>query len=139
MTKHQHCADTWLVGLALALVVLVGALGVGQTARAAEAYRLALEAPITVTQNKNTELVAVVRDSQGHPVSGVPVDFRVESGWEKNITLSSQRAVTDQKGEAHTTFQSRMTGVVHITVRAGDSATTAHITVSGAGSTGPGR
>ena len=139
MTKQQHCADTWLVELALALGVLLGALGVGQTARAAEAYRLALEAPITVTQNKNTELVAVVRDSQGHPVSGVPVDFRVESGWEKNIKLSSQRAVTDKKGEAHTTFQSSMTGVVHLTVHAGDSATTAHITVSGAGSTGPGR
>ena len=84
---------------------------------------------------KDADLVAIVMDSQWQPAAGVPVEFRVQSGWEKNITLSSHRPMTDKNVQARTTFQSNMTGVVHITAQAGDAATMAHIVVSASGST----
>lgn len=135
MIKQRRFSGEWMVGLALALVVLLGAPGFVQTARTAGAYNLSLETPQTVTQYQKVELAAVVRDSQGQPVDGVPVEFWVESGWEKNIVLSSQRPVTQKNGAARSTFQSDMTGVIRITAQVGDSATTAHIAVTGAGST----
>src|SRR5215468_717338 len=83
MTKQRRYASAWMVGLALALVVLLGAPGLGQTVMAADGSHLALEAPSEVTQNSTTELVILVRDSQGRPVNGVSVDFRAEPSWEK--------------------------------------------------------
>ena len=81
--------------------------------------------------------MAVVRDSQGQPVNGVPVEFRAQSGWENNITFTPQRPVTQNNGEARTIFLANMTGEVRVTARAGDSAMMAIIAVSGAGSVGP--
>jgi len=139
MTKQRRYASAWMVGLALALVVLLGAPGLGQTVMAADGSRLALEAPSEVTQNSTTEIVVMVHDSQGRPVNGVSVDFRAEPSWEKNIMFSPQRPVTLENGEARTTFTPNMTGIVHITAQAGDKAMTAAITVTGAGSSGAGR
>jgi hypothetical protein len=48
MTKQRRFAGAWMVGmvgLALALVVFLGAPGLAQTAKPAGAYRLSLEAP----------------------------------------------------------------------------------------------
>jgi hypothetical protein len=47
--------------------------------------------------------------------------------------------MTEDNGGAPSLVVADMTGIVHITARAGDQAMTARITVSGAGSTGAGR
>jgi hypothetical protein len=135
MAKQRRYTSEWLVGLALALVVLMGAPGFGQTPK----YRLALEAPMDATQNEGLSLVAIVRDSQGQPVNAVPVEFSVPSDWQNNITFTPQRPVTQNNGQASTMFQSNMTGEVRVTARVGDSTMIAIIAVSGAGSYGAGR
>src|SRR5262249_46580861 len=108
-------------------------------AMAAEAYRLVLEAPSTGTQNREFMIVAEVRDSAGQPVNGVPVVFSVEPEWQKNVSFTLQRSMTEDNGGAPSLVVANMTGIVHITARAGDQEMTARITVSGAGSTGAGR
>lgn len=122
-----------MVGLALALVVFLGAPGLVPDVRAAK-FTMSLQAPDEVMQHQNAELIAVVTDSQGQPVSGMPVEFRVAPGWENNVALSPQ-SITTQNGEARVAFRSDMTGVLYVTARAGDAAATTHVTVSGAGST----
>jgi len=135
MTQQRRYTSAWLVGLALALVVLIGTQGFGQSAK----YHLALEAPMDATQNEALNLVAIVRDSQGQPVNAVPVEFSVPSDWQNNITFTPQRPVTQNNGQASTMFQSNMTGEVRVTARAGDSTMMAIIAVTGAGSYGAGR
>ena len=139
MSKERSFSDAWMVGLALALAVVLEAPDLGQTVMAADGNHLALEAPSEVRQNETVELIAVVRDSQGRPLNGVPVGFRAEPGWEKNILFSPQNPTTLENGEARTTLTANMTGIVHITAQAGDKAMTAAITVTGAGSSGAGR
>jgi len=134
MTKQRRFSGAWMVVLALALVVILGAPSFAQDARTAGRYNVSLRAPDEVLQYQNTELVAVVKDSQGNPVSGIPVDFRVGPGWEKDATLSPQR-ITTENGEARIVFRSDMTGVVYVTAQAGDTAATTPIAVSGSGST----
>jgi len=128
-----------MVGLALALAVLLGAPGLEQTVMAADGNHLALEAPSEVTQNSTTELVILVRDSQGQPVNGASVDLRAEPGWEKNIMFSPPRPSILENGEARGTFTPNMTGIIHITAQAGDKAMTTAITVTAAGSVSTGR
>jgi hypothetical protein len=129
---------TWLTDVTVA--VLSEAPSAAPPAMAAGVARLVLEAPTTGTQNKEFVIVAEVRDSGGQPVNGVPVEFSVEEpDWQKNISFTPQRSMTEDNGEAHTLVLPNMTGIVHITARAGDRAMTARITFSGAGSTGAGR
>ena len=135
MTKPRRYTSEWMVGLALALVVLIRAPGFGQTSQ----YHLALEAPMNATQNEALNLVAIVQDRQGQPVNAVTVVFSVPSDWQNNITFTPQRPVTQNNGQASTMFKSNMTGEVRVTAKAGDSAMMAIIAVSGAGSYGPGR
>ena len=135
MTRPRRYTSAWVVGLALALVVLMGAPGFGQSAK----YHLALEAPMDATQNEALNLVATVRDSQKQPVNAVPVEFSVPSEWQNNITFTPQRPVTENNSQASTMFQSNMTGEVRITARTGGSTMMAIIAVSGAGSYGAGR
>jgi len=135
MTKPRRYTSEWMVGLALALVVLMGAPGFGQSAK----YHLALEAPMNATQNEALNLVAIVQDRQGQPVNAVTVVFSVPSDWQNNITFTPQRPVTENNGQASTMFQSNMTGEVRVTARAGGSTMMAIIAVSGAGSYGAGR
>jgi uncharacterized OB-fold protein len=128
---------TWITDVTVA--VLSEAPSAAPPAMAAGASRLVLEAPSTGTQNKEFVIVAEVRDSAGQPVNGVPVEFSVEPDWQKNISFTPQRPVTENNGDAVTLVVPNMTGIVHITARAGDREMTARITVSGAGSTGAGR
>ena len=132
MTKQQRLSGGWIVGLALALVVFLGALGFVQDAQAAQ-YNMSLRAPDEVLQYQNAELIATVTDSQGHPVNGIPVEFRAAPGWENNVTLAPQ-SITTQNGEARTVFRSDMTGMVNMTAQAGDATAMTHVTVSGTGS-----
>jgi hypothetical protein len=129
---------TWLTDVTVA--VLAETPSGAPPAMAAGVSRLVLEAPTTGTQNKEFVIVAEVRDSAGQPVNGVPVEFSVEEpDWQQNVSFTPQRPVTENNGEAHTLVLPNMTGIVHITARAGDRAMTARITFSGAGSTGAGR
>ena len=121
-----------MVGLALALVVFLGAPGLVPDARAAQ-YNVSLQAPDELLQYQNAEVVAIVTDSQGRPVNGIPVEFRVAPGWENNVALTPQ-SISTQNGQARVVFRSDMTGVVYMTAQAGDATATTHITVSGTGS-----
>jgi hypothetical protein len=111
----------------------------GPPTKDAPAVQLSLEAPSLATLNDGVDVVAMVYDGQGKPVSGVPVEFRVASGWENNVDLMPKRPVTEQNGEAHTTFRGRVTGIVPLSAHVGDVATTVNITLSTVGSVGPGR
>ena len=133
MTKQLRLSGGWMVGLALALVVFLGVPGLVPDARAAQ-FNMSLKAPDEIRQYQNAEMVAYVTDSQGQPVNGIPVQFRVAPDWENNVELSAQSIIA-QNGEARVAFRPDMTGVLSLTARAGDASATTHVTVSGAGST----
>jgi hypothetical protein len=128
---------TWITDVTMA--VLSEAPSGAPAAMAGGVSHLVLEVPMVGTQNKMFTIVAEVRDSGGQPVNGVPVEFSVEADWQPNIRFTPQRALTENNGEALSLVVPNMTGIVHITARAGDQAMTARVTVSGAGSTGAGR
>jgi len=133
MTKQPRLPGVWLGGLALVLVGLLGVLGFAQDARAAGDYSLSLRAPDLIQQYDNIELKAVVTDSQGQPVNGVPVTFQVAPDWQQNASVVPNQTMT-QDGTASTSFRANMPGVVMVTAQAGNTTETAHITVTGSGS-----
>jgi hypothetical protein len=108
-------------------------LGVVPTARAADDYSVALLTPDLIRQFEDVELTAVVKDSQGQPVNDLPVTFQVAPEWQKDTTLVPSQTLTHD-GTASTMFQAVVPGVVQVTVQAGHSTQTTHITVTGAGS-----
>jgi uncharacterized OB-fold protein len=129
---------TWNTDVTVA--VLAEAPSAAPSAMAPGVSHLVLEVPMTGTQNREFVIVAEVRDSAGQPVNGVPVEFSVvEPDWQKNMSFTPQRSMTEDNGGAPSLVVANMTGIVHITARAGDQAMTARITVSGAGSSGSGR
>ena len=113
-----------------------GASGLAEipcTARAADDYSVSLQTPDLIRQFEDVELTAVVKDSQGQPVNGIPVTFQVAPDWQQDTTLVPIRTLTHD-GIANTVFQADMPGVVRVTVQAGNTSQTTHITVTGAGS-----
>ncbi len=133
MSTHLHPSRRWLGGLALVLVGLLSVLGWASTARAADDYSVSLQTPDLIRQFEDVELTAVVKDSQGQPVNGIPVTFQVAPDWQQDTTLVPIRTLTHD-GIANTVFQADMPGVVRVTVQAGNTSQTTHITVTGAGS-----
>jgi Bacterial Ig-like domain (group 1) len=133
MSTHLRPSRRWLGGLALVLVGLLSVLGWASTARAADDYSVSLQTPDLIRQFEDVELTAVVKDSQGQPVNGIPVIFQVAPDWKKDTTLEPIRTLT-RDGIANTVFQADMPGVVRVTVQAGNTSQTTHITVTGAGS-----
>ena len=133
MSTHLRSSRRWLGGLTLALVGLLSVLGWASTARAADDYSVSLQTPDLIRQFEDVELTAVVKDSQGQPVNGIPVTFQVAPDWQHDTTLVPSQALT-RDGKASTVFQAAVPGVVQVTVQAGNSTQTTHITVTGAGS-----
>jgi len=133
MTTHLRPSGRWIGGLALVLVGLLGVLGFVHNARAAGDYSVSLQMPDLVTQFERVELTAVVTDSQGQPVNGVPVTFQVAPDWQKNVRLVPNQAMT-RDGTASTFFDADMPGVVVVTAQVGNTTETTHITVTGSGS-----
>ena len=133
MSTHLRPSRRWLGGLALVLVGLLSVLGWVPTARAADDYSVSLQAPDLIRQFEDVELTAVVKDGQGQPVNGIPVTFQVAPDWQQDTTLVPIRTLTHD-GIANTVFQADMPGVVRVTVQAGNTSQTTHITVTGAGS-----
>ena len=133
MSTHLRPSRRWLGGLALVLVGLLSVLGWASTARAADDYSVSLQTPDLIRQFEDVELTAVVKDSQGQPVNGIPVTFQVAPDWQQDTTLVPIRTLTHD-GTANTVFQADMPGVVRVTVQAGNTSQTTHITVTGAGS-----
>jgi hypothetical protein len=133
MTKQLRLSGIWLGVLALVLVGLLAVPGFTQNAKAAGDYSLKLRAPTEVKQFENTELTAVVEDSQGQPVNGVPVTFHVPADWQKNARVIPAQ-VTTHDGTASTSFDANMPGVVMVTAQVGNTTETARITVTGSGS-----
>jgi hypothetical protein len=124
---------TWILLPALVLAGLIGVLGFGQDVRAAGNYNVSLQAPNLVKQFENVELIAVVKDSQGQPVNGVPVTFQVAPEWQRTTKLAPNQ-VTTYNGLASATFEGGMPGVVTVAAQVGDTTKTTHITVTGSGS-----
>jgi hypothetical protein len=108
-------------------------LGLVPTARAADDYNVSVQTPDLIKQFEDVELTAVVKDSQGQPVNGIPVTFQVPPDWQKDTTLVPIQTLT-HNGTASTVFQAAVPGVVRVTVQAGNTTQTTHITVTGAGS-----
>ena len=133
MTARFRLSGLWLGGLALVLAGLIGVLGFGQDVRAAGNYNVSLQAPNLVKQFENVELIAVVKDSQGQPVNGVPVTFQVAPEWQSTTKLAPNQ-VTTYNGLASATFEGGMPGVVTVAAQVGDTTQTTHITVTGSGS-----
>jgi hypothetical protein len=131
--KQRRLSNLWLGGLALVLVGLLGVLGWAQTAKAAGDYSITLRAPDEVRQYENVELTAVVRDSQGQPVNGVPVTFQVPPDWQQNARVMPNQVMTTN-GTANASFDANMPGVVMVTAQAGNTTQTARITVTASGS-----
>jgi len=132
MTKQLRLSGLWLGGLALVLVVLLGASGFAQ-ARATGDYNIKLRAPDDVKQFENTGLTVVVKDSQGQPVSGVPVTFQVPADWQQNARVVPNQVMTID-GTARTSFDANMPGVVMVTAQVGNTTETARITITSHGS-----
>ena len=132
MAKQLRLSGIWLGGLALVLVVLLGALGFAQ-AKATGDYTIKLRAPDEVRQFENTDLTVVVQDSQGQPVSGVPVTFQVPADWQRNARVVPDQVMTID-GTARTSFDASMPGVVMVTAQVGNTTETARITVTSHGS-----
>ena len=133
MTARFRLSGLWLGGLALVLAGLIGVLGFGQDVRAAGNYNVSLQAPNLVKQFENVGLIAVVKDSQGQPVNGVPVTFQVAPQWQRTTKLAPNQ-VTTYNGLASATFEGGMPGVVTVAAQVGDTTKTMHITVTGSGS-----
>jgi hypothetical protein len=133
MTARFRFSGVWLGGLALVLVGLVGALGLWQDVRAAGNYTVSLQAPDIVRQFENAELIAVVKDSQGQPVNGIPVTFQVAPEWQKTTKVAPNPATTSN-GIAKAVFEAGLTGVVAVAAQVGDTTMTTRITVTGSGS-----
>ena len=81
MSTHLRPSRRWIGGLALVLVGLLGVLALAPSAWAADDYSVSLQAPDLIRQFEDVELTAVVKDSQGQPVNGIPVTFQVAPGW----------------------------------------------------------
>ncbi len=81
MSTHLRPSRRWLGGLALVLVGLLSVLGWASTAWAVDVYSVSLQTPDLIRQFEDVELTAVVKDSQGQPVNGIPVTFQVAPGW----------------------------------------------------------
>src|SRR5919197_699854 len=87
MATHLRPSSRWISGLVLVLVGLVGVLGLVPNARAADDYSVALQTPDLIRQFEDVELTAVVKDSQGRPVRGIPVTFQVAPDWQNTTRL----------------------------------------------------
>ena len=81
MSTDLRPSRRWLGGLALVLVGLLSVLGWASTAWAVDVYSVSLQTPDLIRQFEDVELTAVVKDSQGQPVNGIPVTFQVAPGW----------------------------------------------------------
>ena len=133
MSTHLRPSRRWLSVLALVLLGLIGGLSWTSPALAAGDYSVSLLAPDLSIQFEDVKLTAEVKDSQGQPVNGVPVTFQVPPHCKQDTTLEPIQTLTHD-GTASTAFQADMPGIVTVTVQAGNTTQTAHITVSGNGS-----
>src|SRR5262249_40259166 len=107
MSSIQRCSirSKWAIGWTLPGTPmspwrgLWGARRAGPPAMAPGVAHLVLEAPTTGTQNREFAIVAEVRDSAGQPLNGVPVEFSVEPDWQKNVSFTPRRPVTEHNGD----------------------------------------
>ena len=75
----------------------------------------------------------MVKDSQGQPVSGVPVTFQIPADWQQNARVVPDQVMTID-GTARTSFDASMPGVVKVPAQVGNTTATARITVTSYGS-----
>jgi hypothetical protein len=75
-----------------------------------------------------TEIIVQVYDTQGNPVDGVAVAFKVDPKWATEATVAPSRTVT-HKGVARTVFQADVIGTVGITAQVEQMTQTARISV----------
>jgi hypothetical protein len=73
-------------------------------------------------------VVVRVRDAQGQPVEGLPVEFSAEPSWTQNVSFTPAEART-RHGEARTIFEANTTGVVHIMARIDNVTRRARMTI----------
>jgi len=74
-------------------------------------------------------LLVHVRNAQGGPADGVPVEFEVAPNWQGSASITPQQMVT-RGGRARATFVPETTGVARVLVRVDQTVQEAAITVS---------
>ena len=127
----------WTFGLA---IVLAGFLGhtalaqdketpVQQEFESSANYKVSLRAPHSVFRHEGADLVVRVRNGQGQPLDGVPVEFQVDPKWAGSASVSPQRVRT-QHGTAHARLQTDLIGVVNVAAHVGTITKEAAIAVS---------
>jgi hypothetical protein len=122
----------YVLWLLLWLVLLTGGIGcapkqAGPPTLSEHGYAVSLRAssdPIVLSQSPNLpqgasrfgELVVSVRDAQGRPVDGVPVEFELGRSWAQSASVTPQRAVT-HNGSVRAIVEPRTIGVIPVIVR----------------------
>ena len=111
------------------LCLMLACMGVGcapkQATLSKQGYAISLHPPDSpVLLGGQTggvgELVVRVRDTQGQPVDGVPVDFDLDPSWLPYASITPQRALT-RDGKARAIVEPRTTGLVQVMVRVDDA------------------
>jgi hypothetical protein len=136
MVTTKGFSALWTVGL---VIVLAGLLGhtalaqdketpVQQEFESSANYKVSLRAPHSVYRHEGADLVVRVRNGQGQPLNGVPVEFQMDPKWAGSASVSPQRVLT-QNGTARAMLHTDLIGVVNVTARVGTITKEASIAV----------
>lgn len=90
---------------------------------------------------RKSELIVLVKDAQGQPVDGVPVEFELAPDWAQDASITPPRADT-RGGAVHAILESDDIGLVYFNVRVDGLPQKAFVTVqnraTGTGTSGGG-
>jgi hypothetical protein len=75
------------------------------------------------------ELSVQVRNAQGQPVDGVPVEFQIEPEWANSASIEPPRTTT-RGGVAQAIFRAKTIGVVRVSARVEDTIQQTRIIIS---------
>jgi len=127
----------WTFGLVIVLAGLLGRTALAQDKEtpvqqefeSSANYKVSLRAPHSVFRHEGAELVVRVRNGQGQPLDGVPVEFQVDPEWAGSAAVSPPRVLT-QNGTARAVLHTDLTGVVNVAAQVGTITKEASIAVS---------
>jgi hypothetical protein len=127
----------WGFGLVMLLVGLLGHTALAQDKETPVQqefesnanYKVSLRAPHSVFRHEGAEVVVRVRNGQGQPLDGVPVEFQVDPEWAGSASVSPQRVLT-RNGTARAMLHIDTIGVVNVAAHVGTITKEASIAVS---------
>lgn len=137
MLTTKDFPTLWRFGLGIVLTGFLGHTALAQDVEtpvqqefaSGASYNVSLQAPHAVFRREGADLVVRVRNGQGQPLDGVPVEFRVDPKWAGSASVSPQRVLT-QHGTARAMLQTDLIGVVNVAAHVGTITKKASIAVS---------